>query len=189
MIKLAVFLSGAGSNARNLCGYFAGHPKIEVALLLTNNLHSGAAAISADYDIPFIVFNKAEFYQSDTVIKYLSDYQVDAIILAGFLWLIPKELLEKYPDRIINIHPALLPKYGGKGMFGAKVHEAVHQNREAESGITIHLCNELYDEGDILFQATCKIEADDTPAMIAQKVQALENEFFPTVVEEYLGAN
>jgi phosphoribosylglycinamide formyltransferase 1 len=187
MTKLAIFLSGAGSNARNLCGYFAGHPKIEIALLLSNNPNSGVASIASDFDIPFVVFNQDDFYRTNAVIEHLIDNQIDAIVLAGFLWLVPPSLIERFPGKIINIHPALLPKYGGKGMYGAKIHAAVHQNREAESGITIHVCDEAYDEGDILFQATCKIEAHDTPATIAQKVYALEYEFFPKVVEEYLG--
>jgi phosphoribosylglycinamide formyltransferase-1 len=186
MIKLAIFLSGAGSNARNLCGYFAGHPKIEVVLLLTNNKDSGTAAIAKDYDIPYRVFNRSDFYQTDAILDQLTNYQADALVLAGFLWLIPKNLLERYPGRIINIHPALLPKYGGKGMYGMKVHETVFQNKDPESGITIHLCNEKYDEGDILFQAKCKIENEDTPETIAQKVHLLEYEFFPKVVEEFL---
>lgn len=186
MIRLAIFLSGTGSNARNLCGYFSGHPDIEVALLLTNRENSGAAAIAADYDLPFFVFGKDEFYDSASVLRQLAEFQVDAIVLAGFLWLLPKSLIEHYPGRIINIHPALLPKYGGKGMYGKKVHEAVKANGETESGITIHLCNEHYDEGDILFQAHCPVVPEDTPASIAQKVHALEHEFFPKVVEEYL---
>lgn len=186
MTKLAVFLSGAGSNARNLCSYFAGHPEIEVALLLTNNKDSGVAGIAQDFDIPYLVFNKADLYETGEVLQQLTDYKVDAIILAGFLWLVPKNLLDRYPKMIINIHPALLPKYGGKGMFGMKVHESVFQNKDAESGITIHVCNELYDEGDILFQARCEVNMDDTPETIAQKVYALEQEFFPAVVEEYL---
>jgi phosphoribosylglycinamide formyltransferase-1 len=186
MIKLAIFLSGTGTNARNLCGYFAGHPEIEVALLLSNNPASATEAIAKDFDIPHVIFNRADFYETGAVLRYLNDYQVNALVLAGFLWLIPKEILEKFPDRIINIHPALLPQYGGKGMYGLKVHEAVHRNCEKESGITIHLCNEDYDEGDILFQAKCALTETDTPATIAQKVQALEQAFFPVVVEEYL---
>lgn len=186
MIKLAIFLSGTGTNARNLCGYFAAQPDIEIVLLLTNKENSGAAAIASDYGLPYVVFGKDEFYHSGKVLEQLAEYQVDAVVLAGFLWLVPASLIERYPQRIINIHPALLPKYGGKGMFGKKVHEAVKAHGETETGITIHLCNEKYDEGDILFQARCPVLPEDTPESIGQKVQQLEQEFFPKVVEEYL---
>jgi phosphoribosylglycinamide formyltransferase-1 len=189
MIKVAIFLSGTGSNARNICGYFAGHPQIEIALLLTNKPDSGAVHIARDFNIPYFIFNRSQFYESGEVLEQLDMAHIDAIILAGFLWLVPKNLLQRFPQRIINIHPALLPGYGGKGMYGMKVHESVHQHKETESGITIHLCNDKYDEGDILFQAKCKIETEDTPETIAKKVHELEYEFFPTVIEEYLTSN
>jgi phosphoribosylglycinamide formyltransferase-1 len=186
MIRLAVFLSGTGSNARNLCGYFAGHDEIEVSLLLTNNKDSGAVHIARDFNIPYVIFNRQEFKETGKVLAQLQEARIDAVILAGFLWLVPENLLEAYPGKIINIHPALLPKYGGKGMYGKKVHETVHQNKENESGITIHICDAHYDEGDILFQAKCPVTEEDTPGTIAEKVHALEYEFFPKVVEEYL---
>jgi phosphoribosylglycinamide formyltransferase-1 len=184
--KLAIFLSGSGSNARNICAYFKNHDKIEVALLLSNKENSGAKAISEDFEIQYFIFNKEQFYKTDEVILKLSDSQICTLVLAGFLWLIPENLLETYPDNIINIHPALLPKYGGKGMHGMHVHEAVWQNKETESGITIHLCNKEYDKGEVLFQATVGINAIDTPEVIAKKVLQLEHTFFPKVIEEYM---
>lgn len=184
--KLAIFLSGSGSNARNICAYFKNHEKIEVALLLSNKENSGAKALSEEFGIPYFIFNRTQFYQTEEVIAQLTNHQISTVVLAGFLWLIPENLLEKYPNNIINIHPALLPKYGGKGMHGRHVHEAVWQNKETESGITIHLCNKEYDKGEVLFQATVGLDETDTPATIAQKVLALEHQFFPRVIEECL---
>ena len=186
--KLAIFLSGSGSNARNICTYFKNHEKIEVALLLSNKENSGAKAIGEEFGIPYFIFNKEQFFHSDEVIIKLAHYQISTLILAGFLWLIPGNLLEKYPNHIINIHPALLPKYGGKGMHGMHVHEAVWQNKEKESGITIHLCNIEYDKGEILFQTSVAIDETDTHETIAKKVLQLEHKFFPRVIEEYLCA-
>ena len=186
--KLAIFLSGSGSNARNICAYFKNHEKIEVALLLSNKENSGAKAIGAEFEIPSYIFTKEQFYNTDEVIFKLAHFQINTLVLAGFLWLIPENLLDKYPNHIINIHPALLPKYGGKGMHGRHVHEAVWQNKETESGITIHLCNREYDKGEVLFQTSVAIEEGDTPETIAKKVLALEHEFFPRVIEEYLCA-
>lgn len=184
--KLAIFLSGSGSNARNICAYFKNHEKIEVALLLSNKEHSGAKAIGEEFGIPSLVFNREQFYLTNTILHTLEAYEIGTIVLAGFLWLIPENLLGKYPNRIINIHPALLPKYGGKGMHGRHVHEAVWQNKETESGITIHLCNKEYDKGEVLFQTSVDIEEGDTPGAIAKKVLGLEHEFFPRVIEEYV---
>lgn len=184
--KLAIFLSGSGSNARNICAFFKNHPKIEVALLLSNKENSGAKAIGEAFNIPYFIFNKEQFYKSNEVISKLTHFQIDTLILAGFLWLIPENLLEKYPNRIINIHPALLPKYGGKGMHGMHVHEAVWENKEKESGITIHLCNKEYDKGEVLFQKTVAVEPDDLPADIAKKVLKLEHHYFPHVIEDFL---
>lgn len=182
--RIAIFLSGTGSNARNICEYFNNHIRIEVALLLTNKEDSGAKNIGNEFGIPYLVFNRDMFYKSDDVILELEKYKINTIVLAGFLWLIPENLIKKYPNQIINIHPALLPKYGGKGMHGMHVHEAVWQNKENETGITIHLCNNEYDKGEILFQASVDIMPQDTPQIIAQKVLALEHKYFPRVIEE-----
>lgn len=184
--KIAIFLSGSGSNARNICQFFENHTTIEVGLLLTNKENSGAKSISEDFGIPYFTFTKDEFYDADFFIPVLEKHQIDTVILAGFLWLIPDYLLQKFPDRIINIHPALLPKYGGKGMHGMHVHKAVFDNKEKETGITIHLCNLEYDKGEILFQAQVAIDETDTPETIANKVLGLEHLYFPRVIEECL---
>lgn len=184
--RLAIFLSGSGSNARNICEYFARHEKIAVCLLLSNKEDSSAKAIGDEFGIPYFIFNKEDFYQTDKIINELLNHKIDTIILAGFLWLIPVYLLQKYHDKIINIHPALLPKYGGKGMHGMHVHRAVFENKEIESGITIHLCNEHYDDGKILFQKTVAIEAHDSPETIQQKVLQLEHTYFPKTIEDFL---
>lgn len=184
--KIAIFLSGSGSNARNICTYFKNHEKIEVALLLSNKENSGAKAIGEDFEIPYYIFTKEQFYHSDAIITKLSNHQITTLVLAGFLWLIPENLLEKFPNKIINIHPALLPKYGGKGMHGMHVHEAVWKNKEKESGITIHLCNKEYDKGEVLFQENVAIGYKDLPSDIAKKVLSLEHKYFPKVIEEYL---
>lgn len=184
--KLAIFLSGSGSNARNICTYFREHKQIEVALLLSNKENSGAKTIGNDFGIPYYIFTKDEFYHSDVVITKLSHYQINTLILAGFLWLIPENLLDVYPDKIINIHPALLPKYGGKGMHGMHVHEAVLNNKEKESGITIHLCNKEYDKGKILFQKSVQLHRDDTAETISKRVLQIEHYYYPKVIEEYL---
>ncbi|MFN8238132.1 MAG: phosphoribosylglycinamide formyltransferase [Chitinophagales bacterium] len=184
--KIAVFLSGSGTNAKNICSYFKGHPAIEVALLVSNKEQSGAKAIGESFHIPTVFFNKESFHQPDVVLQSLQKYRIDAIVLAGFLWMIPDILLREYPNRIINIHPALLPKYGGKGMHGRHVHEMVFNNKEKESGITIHLCNERYDEGKILFQQKVDLAETDTPETIARKVQELEHQYYPKMIESYL---
>jgi phosphoribosylglycinamide formyltransferase 1 len=134
--------------------------------------------------IPAYTFNRPTFYETNEILALLNQYQADWIILAGFLWLIPDNLLEKYSDRIVNIHPALLPKFGGKGMYGDKVHQEVVANKETESGITIHKVNQHYDQGEIIFQAKCSVEPNDTPELVAQKVHALEYEYFPGVIEK-----
>ena len=184
--KIAIFLSGSGSNARNICEYFKSHDTIEVVLLLSNKENSGAKAIGEEFNIPYFIFTKEDFYNTDIVINKLSIYQTNTIVLAGFLWLIPENLLEHFPNQIINIHPALLPKYGGKGMHGMHVHKAVFDNKEKETGITIHLCNKEYDKGEVLFQTQVAIDENDTPETIANKVLDLEHLYFPRVIEECL---
>ncbi len=184
--KLAIFLSGTGSNARNICHYFKGHSKIEVVLLLSNNEYSGALAIGKEFGIPHLIFSRDEFSNSDFVLQQLMLHDVNTIVLAGFLWLIPQNLLKHYKDQIINIHPSLLPKYGGRGMHGHHVHQAVFEHKEAYSGITIHLCNEEYDKGKILFQQIMALNDSDTPDTIAAKVLQLEHEYYPRVIEDFI---
>ena len=185
--RLAIFASGSGTNAENIIRFFKNHARAEVSLILTNRNDAGVIPRAKKFDIPCIIFNREDFYESEKILSYLKEYEIDYIILAGFLWLIPKNLLQRYPDRIINIHPALLPKYGGKGMFGMRVHETVIMNKDKESGITIHYVNEEYDKGNIIFQAKCRIEKTDSPDTLAGKIHALEYEHFPKVIESLLG--
>lgn len=183
MKKIAIFASGNGSNAQNIANYFDENPLIDIQLILSNNPHAFVLERAKKLNITSVVFNRNDFYKSDLVLKKLEEHEIDFVVLAGFLWLIPKNLIQKYPNKIINIHPALLPKYGGKGMYGAKVHEAVHAAGDNESGITIHYVNKEYDEGLIVFQARTNIDKTDNPDAIAHKVHALEYENFPQIIE------
>jgi phosphoribosylglycinamide formyltransferase-1 len=184
--KIAIFASGSGTNAENISRFFNNHPGIEVCLFLTNKPDAQVNQRAIRLGIPCYVFNREDFYNSNAVLDELAKYQVNFIVLAGFLWLIPLNLIKNYPQKIINIHPALLPKYGGKGMYGDKVHQSVIENHEKESGISIHFVNEEYDAGDIIFQAKCTVEANDTAESLAHKVHELEYEHFPGVIESVL---
>ncbi len=183
--RLAIFVSGSGTNAERLFNHFKNHPQIQVALLLSNNAEAYALQRAAKAGVTSKVFSKAQLKDGE-VLKWLAESRITHIVLAGFLWLIPTNLIEAYPNRIINIHPALLPKYGGKGMYGSVVHEAVKAADERETGITIHLVNEKYDEGAILFQAKISVDANDTPEQIANKVHQLEYQYYPTTVEGWI---
>lgn len=184
--RIAVFASGSGTNAEEVFKYFKDHQRIEVALLLSNNPSSYALQRATNHNIETLVFNRQEFLDGRWIGEKLAQAGITHIVLAGFLWLIPTHLLQRFPDRIINIHPALLPKYGGKGMYGAKVHAAVKASRDLETGITIHLVNERYDEGKVLFQGRCAIGEHDTPDQIAACVQKLEHEHYPKVIEKWV---
>lgn len=184
--SVAVFASGGGSNAEEIFKYFRNHQDIRVSLLLTNNPQAKVLARAQKYNIPVVVFSKADFTPSGNVLKSLSEKNVTHVVLAGFLWLIPEFLIRAFPDKIINIHPALLPKFGGKGMYGEKIHTAVKQAGEKCSGLTIHLVNEKYDEGKILYQAKCDISENDTPSDIASKVLKLEHAYYPRVIEAWI---
>ncbi len=186
MKRIAIFASGSGSNAQRIAEYFKDNPEVEISLILTNNPQAGVIDRARGLNIPVVIFNKNIFYKTDKIIRLLKDHQTDLVVLAGFMMLIPQEMVSAFPDRIINIHPALLPKYGGKGMYGHFVHEAVVAAKESESGITIHFVNERYDEGAVIFQARCKIDPSDTPEDVAIRVQKLEHEHFPRVVQEIL---
>ncbi|MTI21994.1 phosphoribosylglycinamide formyltransferase [Fulvivirga sp. RKSG066] len=183
MKKIAIFASGNGSNAEEIIKHFSGHPSVEVTLILSNKPEAYVIERAKKHNIAQEVFGKEELKNGE-VLSLLKDKKIDYIVLAGFLLLIPAALVEAYPDRIINIHPALLPKYGGKGMYGDRVHRAVKENGDKETGITIHLVNEKYDEGKTLFQATCDVKATDTVDDIADKVHQLEYAHFPKVIEE-----
>lgn len=187
MKKIAIFASGNGSNAENIANYLAKNISLEIALILSNKKDAFVLDRARNLDIPSHIFNRNSFYKSEDILTTLKEYDVDYIILAGFLWLIPNYLIKAYPNRIINIHPALLPSYGGKGMYGSFVHKAVHMAKDKETGITIHLVNEVYDDGEILFQARIAVDSSDTPDDIAAKVHELEYEHFPRVIEEFIG--
>ena len=186
-IRIAVFASGSGSNAQRIAEYFEGKGLLEISAIYCNNPGAYVLERAKSLGIPTVLFNRIDFYNSSVISEDLKSRKIDWIILAGFLWLIPESILKAYPQRIINIHPALLPAYGGKGMFGMKVHESVIAAGEKQSGITIHHVNELYDEGDIIFQATCQVQPGDTPEMLAAKIHELEYEHFPVVIGKLVG--
>ncbi|MBG6235625.1 phosphoribosylglycinamide formyltransferase-1 [Pedobacter sp. CAN_A7] len=184
--RIAIFASGSGSNAQKLMEHFMDRSDVEIALVLTNNPDAFVLQRADNFEIPSHIFTRDEFYHSDSIINMLKNLDIDLIVLAGFLWLIPKNLLAAYPGRIINIHPALLPKYGGKGMYGDHVHNAVLQAGEAEGGITIHYVDEKYDEGEYIYQARYKIDTNDNLELIKFKGQQLEHLHFPRVVDSIL---
>jgi phosphoribosylglycinamide formyltransferase-1 len=184
--RIAIFASGSGSNAQKLMEHFKRNPDIEVALVLTNNSDAYVLQRADSFEIPSHIFDKHEFYKTDNIIDLLKNLDIDLIVLAGFLWLIPKNLIHEYPGRIINIHPAILPKFGGKGMYGDFVHKAVMEAGEPEGGITIHYVNENYDEGEYIYQAKYRIEKDDNLEMVKFKGQQLEHLHYPRIVEGLL---
>jgi len=186
MKKIAIFASGSGTNAQKIIEYFNVNPVAKVEIILSNKKDAYVLERAKKFNIQTYSFSHDEFYNIDTIPQLLFHHNIDLIVLAGFLWLVPKQLLQKYPNRIINIHPALLPKYGGKGMYGMRVHETVIANCESYSGITIHYINDKYDEGDVIFQTKCKIECNDNAESLSVKVHALEYEHYPRIIEETL---
>ncbi len=184
MVNVAIFASGNGSNAENITNYFSENEDIRVALIVSNRSNAFVHERAKKLGVPSVTFNKSDFADSSSIIKTLKEYDIDFIVLAGFLLKVPKALLLLYPNCIINIHPALLPKYGGKGMYGDRVHQAVKNAGDVQSGITIHFINENYDEGSIIFQSFCDVTPEDTASDIANKVHALEYEYYPKVIEE-----
>ncbi len=184
--RIALFASGNGSNVQRITEYFSDKNILEIAAVYCNNPGAFVLERAKRLNLPAVQFNRNTFYDSEITGNDLSSRKVDWLILAGFLWLIPDYLLKAFPNRIINIHPALLPKYGGKGMFGMKVHESVIAQRETESGITIHYVNEHYDEGQVIFQAKCPVTPDDTPESLAAKIHELEYRYFPEVIRDLL---
>lgn len=186
MKNVAIFASGSGTNAENIARYFSKSETVKVAVVLSNNKNVGVHARVNKLGIPSFVFSRDEFVEGTPVLAKLAEYQVDLIVLAGFMNKISDALLGAYPGKIINIHPALLPKHGGKGMYGMHVHEAVVAAGEKESGITIHYINENYDEGDVIFQAKCEVLPTDTPDEVAAKVHALEYAHYPHVIDDLL---
>jgi phosphoribosylglycinamide formyltransferase 1 len=186
MNNIALFASGSGTNAQTIIEYFKTKEKYPVKLILSNKPDAFVLKRANKYGISTRVFSKDEFYTTNNILNLLKEYNIDLIVLAGFLWLIPDNLLLNYKNRIINIHPALLPKYGGKGMYGMKVHEAVVRNKDVKTGITIHYVDEVYDNGEIIFQVECPVYPSDTPDEVALKVHQLEYEHFPRVIEKIL---
>lgn len=185
MKRIVIFASGSGSNAENIINYFNSSEVATVTHVLSNNEHAKVFERCERLNIEASLFDKESFINDDTVLNFLL-VEADFIVLAGFLWRVPSKIVEAFPNKIINIHPALLPKYGGKGMYGMNVHKAVKENNEPETGITIHYVNENYDEGAIIFQASTKLSVSDTPETIASKVHELEYEHFPKVIEEVI---
>ena len=184
--NIAIFASGSGTNAENIIRYFQENDLIRVALVLSNRSDAYVLERAHRLQVPSEVFLKEEWASGERILAVLDKYHIDFIVLAGFLVRVPEVLLHAYPNKIINIHPALLPKYGGKGMYRDRVHQAVVAAGEKESGITIHYINEHYDEGNLIFQATCPVLPTDSPDDVAQKVHALEYEHYPLVIEKLL---
>jgi len=186
MKRIVIFASGSGTNAENLITYFNQNGRATVVLVLSNNPNAKVLERAQRLKVRSVSFNKMAFTETDEVLDTLKTSGPDLIVLAGFLWKFPVSILKEFPNKVINIHPALLPKYGGKGMYGMHVHEAVVKNKETETGITIHYVNEHYDEGAIIFQAKCKLSSKDSSEDVASKIHELEMEHFPKVVESLL---
>ena len=182
MKRIVIFASGSGTNAENIIKFFNHTKTAKVTQVLCNNEHAKVFDRCKNLNVNCLHFNKEGFFTSDKILNLLKE-QADLIILAGFLWKIPQKIVDAFPNKIINIHPALLPKYGGKGMYGMNVHKAVKENKEAETGITIHYVNANYDEGAVIFQAKTPLNDTDTPETIAQKIHILEQQYFPRIIE------
>lgn len=189
VFRVAIFSSGSGTNAEAIMRFFQHHPGIDVVMLLSNNAQAQALQRAGKFGVETKTFTRTQFRESHEVLHWLSEKKVTHLVLAGFMWLVPDYLTRQYAGKIINIHPALLPKFGGKGMYGMFVHEAVKASGETETGITIHEVNEQYDEGKVLFQTTCEVQADDTPEAIAQRVQQLEHMHYPPIIERWILGN
>lgn len=186
MIRIAIFASGSGSNAENIANYFSKSQEVDISMFLTNNSNAYVLERAKKLGIKSKIFTKDEFLKTDEILRFLNENDINLIILAGFLLKIPQNLIKSFPNKIINIHPALLPKFGGKGMYGNNVHKAVVEAGETESGITIHYVNENYDEGKIIFQAKCEVLPTDSYEDVANKIHQLEYEHFPKVIEGIL---
>jgi len=186
MKRVVIFASGSGSNAENLIRFFHNRDNVSVIQVLTNNPRAKVLERCKRLNISALSFNRIAFFETSDVLNILKVNNPDLLVLAGFLWKVPEKILRAFPNKIINIHPALLPKYGGKGMYGMKVHEAVVRNQESETGITIHFVNENYDEGAIIHQFKCKVDPSDNAEKVAAKIHELEMEHFPKVVESIL---
>jgi phosphoribosylglycinamide formyltransferase 1 len=183
--KIAVFASGSGTNAQAIIQYFAGNQNIVVDSLWSNNPKAYALVRAENLGIEAFTFNREQFYEKNEVVENLKNRSINLVVLAGFLWLVPENLIDNFP--VINIHPALLPKYGGRGMYGMRVHQAVVDNKDTETGISIHIVNKNYDEGELIFQTTCEVLPYDSPEDVARKVHDLEYAWYPKIIENYIG--
>ena len=188
-VNIAIFASGAGSNAARIIEYFCGNAAIKISLIASNVPAAGVLTIAARNNIDTLLINRENFFKADAYLPVLEKYKISWIVLAGFLWKLPSKLIAAYPQRIINIHPALLPGHGGKGMYGHFVHEAVITNGDTESGISIHFVDELYDHGKIIFQAKCPVDKNDTADSLAKKVQQLEHTYFAPEIQKLILQN
>lgn len=186
MKNIAIFASGEGTNAQNIINYFKNSQEAKVELVLSNNAKANVLKRASDAGIKTIVVDKESFYENLTTINILKSKTIDLIVLAGFLWKVPENLVDAFPNKIINIHPALLPKFGGKGMYGMNVHKAVVEAKESKTGISIHFVNKHYDEGAIIAQYECNVEPSDSAETVAQKVHELEQQFFPKEIKKVL---
>lgn len=186
MKNLIIFASGTGTNAREIIRHFHTSSSVRVKLIVCNNARAGVLEIAQQANIPVLLINRPLLYDTSEISNILSSFHPDLIVLAGFLWKIPLHMIEAFPEKIINIHPALLPRYGGRGMYGARVHQAVIENGDKESGITIHWVNENYDEGKIILQKSCPVSKDDTAESLAQKVHQLEHRWYASIIENLL---
>jgi phosphoribosylglycinamide formyltransferase-1 len=186
MKNIAIFASGSGTNAENLIRFFRTSKFGRVRIVLSNRRDAGVLGRAQSLEVESFVFSREQFYNSREVLDLLFERDIDYIVLAGFLWLVPEYLLKPFENKIVNIHPALLPRYGGKGMYGSRVHKAVIDAGDTESGITIHHVNQDYDDGDIIYQARCAIGSGETPDSLARKIHELEYTHFPRVVESLL---
>jgi phosphoribosylglycinamide formyltransferase-1 len=183
-MNIAIFASGTGTNAKKIIEYFENNTQVKVNLIVSNKATAPVLDIARENGIDTLVIDRHNFYKTQDILNFFNEYSIDFVVLAGFLLLIPSYLTKSFENKIVNIHPALLPKFGGKGMYGMNVHKAVHEAKEKETGITIHYVNENYDEGAIIFQAKCLIDTEDTPETISNKVRILEHEFFPKIIEQ-----
>jgi phosphoribosylglycinamide formyltransferase-1 len=186
MNKSAIFASGSGTNAQNIIEYFKTKGTASVSCVLSNKKDAYVLKRAQNYNIPVRIFERHEFYETDEILNLLNTEGINWIVLAGFLWLVPENIIDSFTNRIINIHPALLPKYGGKGMYGLNVHRAVIENNDKETGITIHYVNKKYDEGNIIFQTRCRVDESDTPQSLAEKVHKLEYKYYPEIIEKLI---
>ena len=184
--KIAIFASGNGTNAENIIQYFSNTSNIQIRLIVCNKPEAGVLSIAQKHNIPVLLIHKERFFYGDAYVRELKDCGIDLIVLAGFLWKIPSLLINGFQNGIINIHPALLPKFGGKGMYGQFVHEAVIAQKAKETGITIHLVDEIYDNGRIIFQKSMPVSENETPSSIAKKIHVLEYRYYPEIIETYL---